>query len=136
MHSINTVQSLGFLPTFLHPWVVSAGQLPLLFLVLVYFYTRYFFASAMAHISAMYLAFVAAAIAVGTPPIIAAIGLGYTSTLSMSLTQYAGGPGPALYGSGYNSTGQWWGVSFIVSILSLVIWFGVGGLWMKLLGWW
>ena len=75
-------------------------------LVLVYFYTRYFFASAMAHISAMYLAFVAAAIAVGTPPIIAAIGLGYTSTLSMSLTQYAGGPGPALYGSGYNSTGQ------------------------------
>lgn len=105
-------------------------------LVLVYFYTRYFFASAMAHISAMYLAFVAAAIAVGTPPIIAAIGLGYTSTLSMSLTQYAGGPGPALYGSGYNSTGQWWGVSFAVSILSLAIWFSVGGVWMKLLGWW
>ena len=80
----------------------------------------------MAHISAMYLAFVAAAIAVGTPPIIAAIGLGYTSTLSMSLTQYAGGPGPALYGSGYNSTGQWWGVSFIVSIpfISHLVWCG------------
>jgi len=90
----------------------------------------------MAHISAMYLAFVAAAIAVGTPPIIAALGLGYTSTLSMSLTQYAGGPGPALYGSGYNSTGQWWGISFATSIVSLIIWFGVGGLWMKLLGWW
>ena len=105
-------------------------------LVLVYFYTRYFFASAMAHISAMYLAFLAAAIAVGTPPMIAAIGLGYTSTLSMSLTQYAGGPGPALFGSGYNTTGQWWGVSFIASIFSLIIWFVVGGLWMKLLGWW
>lgn len=105
-------------------------------LVLVYFYTRYFFASAMAHISAMYLAFLAAAIAVGTPPMIAAIGLGYTSTLSMSLTQYAGGPGPALFGSGYNSTAQWWGVSFIISIASLLIWFFVGGLWMKMLGWW
>lgn len=105
-------------------------------LVLVYFYTRYFFASAMVHISAMYLAFLAAAIAVGTPPMIAAIGLGYTSTLSMSLTQYAGGPGPALFGSGYNTTGQWWGVSFIISIASLIIWFVVGGLWMKLLGWW
>lgn len=105
-------------------------------LVLVYFYTRYFFASAMAHISAMYLAFVAAAIAVGTPPMIAAIGLGYTSTLSMSLTQYAGGPGPALFGSGYNTAGQWWGVSFVVSLLSLAIWFGVGGAWMKVLGWW
>ncbi|PJG84635.1 DASS family sodium-coupled anion symporter [Conservatibacter flavescens] len=105
-------------------------------LVLVYFYTRYFFASAMAHISAMYLAFLAAAIAVGTPPMIAAIGLGYTSTLSMSLTQYAGGPGPALFGSGYNTTGQWWGVSFVISLASLAIWFGVGGLWMKVLGWW
>ena len=31
MHLTNTVQSLGFLPTFLHLWVVSAGQLPLLF---------------------------------------------------------------------------------------------------------
>ncbi|WP_252402402.1 anion permease, partial [Escherichia coli] len=38
-----------------------------LLLVLVYFYTRYFFASAMAHISAMYLAFLAVAISVGTP---------------------------------------------------------------------
>ncbi|MDH2927186.1 DASS family sodium-coupled anion symporter [Lonepinella koalarum] len=105
-------------------------------LVLVYFYTRYFFASAMAHISAMYLAFLAAAIAVGTPPMLAAVGLGYTSTLSMSLTQYAGGPGPALFGSGYNSAGQWWSVSFIMSIFSLIIWFGLGGAWMKLLGWW
>lgn len=105
-------------------------------LVLVYFYTRYFFASAMAHISAMYLAFLAAAIAVGTPPMLAAVGLGYTSTLSMSLTQYAGGPGPALFGSGYNSTAQWWGISCIASIASLLIWFGVGGVWMKILGWW
>ena len=118
----------------------SIGGLPwgiaFLALLLVYFYTRYFFASAMAHISAMYLAFLAAAIAVGTPPLLAALGLGYASNLSMSLTQYAGGPGPALYGSGYNSTGQWWGVSFVTSIASLVIWVGLGGLWFKLLGWW
>ena len=80
----------------------------------------------MAHISAMYLAFVAAAIAVGTPPIIAAIGLGYTSTLSMSLTQYAGGPGPALYGSGYNSTGRMVGreLCCIYSFISYLVWCG------------
>lgn len=107
-----------------------------LLLILVYFYTRYFFASAMAHISAMYLAFLAAAIAVGTPPVLAALGLGYASNLSMSLTQYAGGPGPALYGSGYNSTGQWWGVSFVTSLFSLAIWIGLGAAWFKLLGWW
>lgn len=67
---------------------------------------------------------------------LAAVGLGYTSTLSMSLTQYAGGPGPALFGSGYNTAGQWWRVSFIASLPLLAIWIVVGGAWMKLLGWW
>lgn len=105
-------------------------------LVLVYFYTRYFFASAMAHISAMYLAFLAVAISVGTPPLFAALVLGYTSNLSMGLTQYSGGPGPALFGSGYNTTGQWWGVSFIVSIVSILIWLVLGSGWMKFIGFW
>ncbi|AHZ96915.1 permease [Citrobacter amalonaticus Y19] len=107
-----------------------------LVLVLIYFYTRYFFASAMAHISAMYLAFLAVAISVGTPPLFAALVLGYTSNLSMGLTQYSGGPGPALFGSGYNSTGQWWGVSFVVSIISILIWLLLGGAWMKVIGYW
>lgn len=107
-----------------------------LMLVLIYFYTRYFFASAMAHISAMYLAFLAVAISVGAPPLFAALVLGYTSNLSMGLTQYSGGPGPALFGSGYNSTGQWWGVSFVVSIVSILIWLLLGGAWMKAIGYW
>lgn len=105
-------------------------------LVLVYFYTRYFFASAMAHISAMYLAFLAVAISAGTPPLFAALVLGYTSNLSMGLTQCSGGPGPALFGSGYNTTGQWWGVSFLVSLVSLTIWVVLGGAWMNLIGFW
>lgn len=113
-----------------------AWPVAFLVLLLVYYYARYFFASAMAHISAMYLAFLAAAIAVGTPPLLAAMGLGYASTLSMSLTQYAGGPGPALFGSGYNTTGQWWKNSFLMSIPQLIIWIGIGGLWMKVIGWW
>ncbi|MFK3703727.1 DASS family divalent anion:Na+ symporter [Raoultella sp. BIGb0138] len=107
-----------------------------LLLVVVYFYTRYFFASAMAHISAMYLAFLAVAVSVGVPPLFAALVLGYTSNLSMGLTQYSGGPGPALFGSGYNTTGQWWGVSFVVSIASIFIWLALGGAWMKLVGFW
>lgn len=107
-----------------------------LLLVVVYFYTRYFFASAMAHISAMYLAFLAVAVSVGVPPLFAALVLGYTSNLSMGLTQYSGGPGPALFGSGYNTTGQWWSVSFVVSLESIAIWLVLGGAWMKLVGFW
>lgn len=136
----NALNSYGMIEWISGHIVTGIGGLswPMAFLVLllVYFYTRYFFASAMAHIAAMYAAFLAAAIAVGVPPMLAALSLGYTSTLSMGLTQYSGGPGPALYGSGYNTTGQWWGVSFVTSIFSIVLWLGVGGAWMKLLGWW
>ncbi|MFD1801456.1 DASS family sodium-coupled anion symporter [Mixta tenebrionis] len=103
-------------------------------LILVYFYTRYFFASAMAHISAMYLAFLAVSVSVGVPPLLAALTLGYASNLSMGLTQYSGGPGPALFGSGYNSTGQWWGVSLLASFISVAIWLAAGGLWMRAIG--
>ena len=136
-NALNKYGTIQWISTLISGSVASFSW-PIAFaiLVLVYFYARYFFASAMAQISAMYLAFLAAAIAAGTPPILAALGLGYASTLSMSLTQYAGGPGPALFGSGYNSTGQWWGVSFLVSIASLLIWFTVGAAWMKLIGWW
>lgn len=108
----------------------------LVILILVFYYTRYLFASATAHIAAMYAAFLATAIALGAPPTLAAMALAYTALLNMGLTQYSGGPGPALFGSGYNSTGQWWGVSFACSIVSLLIWFVVGGIWFKVLGWW
>lgn len=135
-NALNAYGVIGWLSTMIAGSMSGLSwPVALLILFLVYFYTRYFFASAMAHISAMYLAFLAAALAVGAPPLLAALGLGYCSTLSMSLTQYAGGPGPALYGSGYNSTGQWWGVSFLVSLASLAIWIVIGGGWLLLLGW-
>ncbi|QHM70011.1 DASS family sodium-coupled anion symporter [Mixta intestinalis] len=134
----NALNKYGMISWISQEMVIYIGHvdwlLVFLMLVLVYFYTRYFFASAMAHISAMYLAFLAVSISVGVPPLLAALTLGYTSNLSMGLTQYSGGPGPALFGSGYNSTGQWWGVSFVLSLISVVIWLAAGGMWMKLIG--
>ena len=41
-------------------------------LVLVYFYSHYFFASTTAHITAMYAAFFAAGVALGAPPMMLA----------------------------------------------------------------
>ncbi|MDR2566672.1 MAG: anion permease [Bifidobacteriaceae bacterium] len=105
-------------------------------LTLVYFFSHYLFASAIAHISAMYLAFLAAAIQVGTPPMFAALVLGYISNLIMSLTQYAGGASPAVFGTGYNTVGQWWRVSFVAALASIAVWMSVGGGWLKLIGYW
>lgn len=52
-------------------------QVILLILLLVYFYSHYMFASATAHVSAMYSAFLGVAIAEGVPPMLAALTLGF-----------------------------------------------------------
>ncbi|MDP2958916.1 MAG: anion permease [Longimicrobiales bacterium] len=105
-------------------------------LSLVYFFSHYFFASQTAHISAMYAPFLAVALAVGTPPILAALVLGYFGNLFSSLTHYATGPAPIFFGSGYVGLGTWWKLGLLVGAVNILIWLGVGGLWWKLLGLW
>ena len=92
--------------------------------------------SATAHISAMYIAFLGAALALGAPPLLAALILGYCSNIFQSLTHYAGGASPTLFGTKYNSAAQWWTVGLIAGMASLLIWIFVGGAWMKLVGIW
>jgi DASS family divalent anion:Na+ symporter len=105
-------------------------------LCLTYFYTHYFFASNTAHVSAMYAPFLAVALGLGTPPLLAALVLGFLSSLFGSLTHYGNAAGPILFGSGHVSVGHWWKVGGIVAAVNLAIWFGIGGLWWKLLGLW
>jgi DASS family divalent anion:Na+ symporter len=105
-------------------------------LTLVYFYSHYLFASNTAHVSAMYAAFLATAIAVGAPPLFAALVLGFISSLFATLTHYSSGPAPVLFGAGYVELGSWWRVGLLVSLGNIAIWMGVGGLWMKVLGMW
>jgi DASS family divalent anion:Na+ symporter len=105
-------------------------------LSLVYFYSHYFFASNTAHISSMYAAFLATALAVGTPPLLAALVLGFFSNLFSSMTHYGTGPAPVLYGAGYVRLLDWWKLGALISVVNIVIWLGVGGLWWKVVGLW
>lgn len=84
----------------------------------------------------MYAAFLTVAIAAGAPPMLAALILGFFGNLFGSLTHYGSGPAPIFFGAGYVSQGKWWTVGLIVSIINIVIWFGVGGVWWKVLGLW
>src|SRR5690606_36049049 len=68
---------------------------------LIYFYVRYFFASATAHISALFPVSLALLILAGFPPFSAAIALGALSSVMGCLTQYAIGSGPVMFGTGY-----------------------------------
>lgn len=105
-------------------------------LILIYFYSHYFFASNTSHVSAMYSAFLAVAISVGTPPLVAALGFGFCSSLFSSMTHYGASSSAMFFGAGYVDIGTWWRLGFMISVVNLIIWFGVGGAWWKVLGLW
>jgi DASS family divalent anion:Na+ symporter len=105
-------------------------------LSLIYFYSHYFFAGNTAHISSMYAAFLAVALAAGTPPLLAALVLGFFSNLFSSMTHYSTGPAPVFFGSGYVKVADWWRLGAVVSVVNIAIWLGIGGVWWKVIGLW
>lgn len=113
------------------PWGWSFG-----ILCAVYFYSHYFFASATAHISSMYSAFLVVIIAAGAPAGLAAMSLAVLSSLCACLTHYGTGTAPVYFGSGYVSVSEWWRLGGILSLVYLGIWSVVGGLWWKIIGLW
>ena len=103
---------------------------------LFYFYAHYFFASMTAHISAMYGTFLVVAINSGAPPMFIALFLGVGSSLSAGLTHFGTGTAPVYFGTNYVTTGEWWRIGFIVSVVNLLIWGLLGGFWWKILNFW
>jgi DASS family divalent anion:Na+ symporter len=105
-------------------------------LSLVYFYSHYFFASNTAHSGAMFAPFLAVALALGTPPMLATLVLAFFSNLCACTTHYGTPAGPVLFGSGYVPLGTWWKAGAILSAVHIVTWLGIGALWWRLLGLW
>jgi len=113
------------------PWMIALG-----ILLLAYMYSHYAFASLSAHVTAMYAAFLAVAVGAGAPPFLAAMSLGVISALFGGLTHYATGPAPIYFGAGYIPQGTWWTLGFIISVVNLIIFIGIGGFWWKVVGLW
>ncbi|MBS0626403.1 MAG: anion permease [Verrucomicrobia bacterium] len=129
------------LATWFSQWVVSNVSgfewiIGFVAIALIYFYSHYFFASNVAHIGAMYAPLLIVAIALGTPPELAALTLAFFSNLFGGLTHYGSGPAPILFGSGYVPVGLWWKMGFIASVANIFIWMFFGGIWWKILGLW
>lgn len=103
-------------------------------LVAIYLYAHYLFASQTAHVAAMYAAFLAVLIAIGTPPMLAALGLAYSSNLMGGLTHYGNGSAPIFLDSGYMPLKVWWPLSFVVSLLFFVAFVIIGPMWWRLVG--
>ena len=119
------------------PLFDGVGWVPgLVGLSLVYFYAHYFFASNTTHVTAMYAPFLAVALMLGAPPLLAALVLAFFSNLFASLTHYGTAPAPILFGSGHVPLATWWRVGAAVSIVNITIWLGIGAAWWKVLGLW
>jgi DASS family divalent anion:Na+ symporter len=134
------LNKLGVIPWFSHTIGSMMGGhgwiFAFLVLSLTYFYSHYFFASNTAHVASMYAAFLGVSVALGAPPVLAALVLGFFGNLFAGMTHYGSGPAPVLFGTGYVDIGTWWKVGFLVSVVNLVIWIGLGGLWWKVIGLW
>lgn len=105
-------------------------------LVLVFLYSHYFFASTTAHITAMMGAFLAVGLAMGAPAMPFVLMMAATSSIMMTLTHYATGTSPVIFGSNYITLGEWWRAGFVMSVVNLLVWVIVGSIWWKVLGYW
>ena len=112
-------------------WVVSSGLL-----LLAYLYAHYMFASTTAHITAMFAAFFTAGVALGAPPMLYALMMAAASNIMMTLTHYATGTSPVVYGSGFTTLGEWWKAGFVMSVVNLLVFVLIGAIWWKVLGYW
>lgn len=136
----DSLNRLGFIPWFaksVSGMLVGIAWMPaLVILLLAYFYSHYGFASLSAHVTAMYAAFAAVAATAGAPPYLTALSLGFMGSLFGGLTHYATGPAPIYFGAGYVDQGTWWRLGFIVSIVNMISWIGIGAIWWKVIGLW
>ncbi|MFV0482338.1 MAG: anion permease [Campylobacteraceae bacterium] len=114
-----------------YSWMMVMG-----ILLLVYVYSHYFFASLTAHITAMYATFGAVTIASGADAMFVALVFAYASNLMMPITHYGGAPAPIIFGANYVTQNEWWRIGFITTLINLVIWTLIGGVWWKVLGLW
>lgn len=134
------LNTLGFIPWFSKSVSASLGGFPwtttLGLILLLYMYSQYAFAGLSAHVTAMFPALAAVAIAAGAPPTVTVLSMGFVSSLCGCLTHYASGPSPIFFGAGYTELKPWWRIGFLVSLTHMVIWIGIGAIWWKVIGLW
>ncbi|MFD2237918.1 DASS family sodium-coupled anion symporter [Aureimonas populi] len=121
--------------------IASAGvewPLAAAILVLVFTFSHYMFASTTAHISAMMLAFLLVGVNLVPPEYHAPFMLmmAASSAIMMTLTHYATGTSPIIFGSGFVGMGKWWSVGLAMCLIELTIFATAGLLWWRLLGYW
>lgn len=134
----SSLNELGFIGWFSDLVKVQIGglswQMAFPIIILVYFFSHYLFASATAHVAAMYAALLGVGISLGVPGLLLAFMLGFVGSLYGTLTHYGHGPAPVFFGSGYVDLKSWWVKGLVTGLVLLLIYMVIGGLWMNIIG--
>ena len=134
----SSLNELGFIGWFSNLVKVQIGdlswQIAFPVIILVYFFSHYLFASATAHVAAMYAALLGVGVSLGIPGLLLAFMLGFIGSLYGTLTHYGHGPAPVFFGSGYVDLKSWWLRGLETGLILLLIYMTIGGLWMKIIG--
>jgi DASS family divalent anion:Na+ symporter len=138
---LNKLGVIGWAALAMKDAIVASGMgwLPVAtVLLLAFVFSHYLFASTTAHISAMLFAFLSVGAQLLPPQYLVPFLLLMTagSAIMMTLTHYATGTSPIIFGSGYVTMGNWWRVGLLMCMLELLVFALVGGAWWKLLGYW
>ena len=132
--------SKGFVPWFAKAVSSSMGgldwPLALALITIIYLYSQYGFASLTAHAAGMFTAFLAVAVAMGAPPYLSILILGFAGCLCSALTHYSVAFGPIFYSAGFVPLTTWCRIGFVTSVLLIIIWGAAGSFWWKLIGLW
>lgn len=113
------------------PWLAT-----LFILLVIFMYSQYAFAGLSAHVTAMFPALAALALAAGAPPLLTIIAFGVTCNLCGCLTHYASGPSPIFFGSGYTELRTWLRLGFMFSVIHMTLYMVLAFSWWKILGFW
>ena len=134
----SSLNELGFIGWFSNLVKAEIGglswQMAFPVIVLVYFFSHYLFASATAHVAAMYAALLGVGVSLGIPGLLLAFMLGFIGSLYGTLTHYGHGPAPVFFGSGYVDLKSWWVKGLVTGLAMLLIYMVIGGLWLRLIG--
>lgn len=134
----NYLNRLGFIPWMTKLLSSSLGgmgwQTAFVLVILCYMYSHYFFASSTAHTAAMAPAFLPLLLALGTPPMLAAISLGYAGNFMSGLTHYGNGSAPIFFDSGYIPLKPFWLLGLFFSVVFMGIFALIGPVWWSVIG--
>jgi len=115
-------------------WQLSTWQV-FYSLNFVYFVLHYLFASQTAHVGALAPAFIGMLVASGCPPLISILSIAYNTNLFGGLSHYASGQSAVYFGLGYVTLPDYFKVGAIFGFLNFALFYTVGPLWWKFLGW-